>query len=94
MMQIISTVAGTSLIAAFADLLETRRGELQGSLHIWAMFALPRLFLSPFLAVIFALAAWAAPERRFRWFLAAAAAAEGLGGLYGLVRWFALMFIR
>lgn len=81
-------IGGTSLAAVGLNIL-VPTGMLSGSLGVWAMFAFLRIFLSPFLAVSFALSALIAPTTGFRWCLFAAASMEAVSSLYGFFHWFA-----
>lgn len=76
-------VAGTSLGVVASTVLAPL------STSLWTMLAFPRIFLSPFLAAAFGLAALVAPEARFRWWLLAAAGIECASSVYGFFHWFA-----
>jgi hypothetical protein len=59
-----------------------------GSTNPWAMLAFPRLFISPFLAAAFGLAAWFAPAAGFRACLLGATAIEVIGAVSCFFHWF------
>jgi hypothetical protein len=87
-------VASTSLAAVAVVLLAPREGALSTSLSAWALLAVPRILVSPFLAASFGLSALIAPEARFRWYLLGAAGFEGVSSVYGFFHWFAPLFFH
>jgi hypothetical protein len=87
-------VASTSFAAVAIIVLESQKVALSASLNAWAMFAFPRIFVSPFLAASFGLSALIAPEARFRWYLFSAATIEGVSSIYGFFHWFAPLFFH
>jgi hypothetical protein len=86
-------VASTSLAEVVVTVLASGKAAVISSQSVWAMLAFPRIFLTPFFAAAFGLAALFAPEPRFRWFLLAAAAIEGISSVYGFFHWFAPMYV-
>lgn len=79
-------VASTSLGAVAAILLASN--------NAWAVLAVPRIFVSPFLATLFGLPALIVPAARFRWYLFGAAGIEGITRVYGFFHWFAPIFFH
>ena len=84
-------VACTSLVTVGLNVLEPMVA-LSPGLSTWAMLAFPRIFVSPFLAALFGLAALITPATRFRRYLLGAAGMEGIASVYGFFHWFAPMF--
>ena len=80
-------LASTSIAEVAATVLAPQ------STNLLAMLAFPRIFMSPFLAVAFGLAAWAAPGTRSRWCLLGAAAMEAASAVYGFLHWFMPLFV-
>ena len=87
-------VASTGLAAVAAIVFEQHQLALGAGLDAWTPLAVLRIFVSPFLAVAFGLAALVAPEIRLRWWLFGAASAEGLSTIYGFFHWFAPLLVR
>ena len=87
-------VAITSLGAVAAIMLEPQQLASRGGIHALAMFAVPRIFAAPFVAMSFGLSALLAPGARFRWCLCGAAGMEAIASLYGFFHWFAPMIFR
>ena len=80
-------VASTSIAEVVAML------AVPQSTNLFVMLAFPRLFMSPFFAAAFGMAAWAAPDRQFRWCLLAAMAMECAGAAYCFFHWFVPLFL-
>lgn len=80
-------VAGTSVAEVVASAL------VPLSTNLLVMLAFPRIFMSPFFAVAFGLAAWAAPGTKARLCLLAAAGMEAASAIYGFFHWFVPLFV-
>jgi|CXWL01.1.fsa_nt_gi hypothetical protein len=80
-------IASTSVAEVAATVLVPQ------STNLLVMLAFPRIFMSPFLAVPFGLAAWAAPGVPARWCLLAAAGMEAASAIFGFFHWFVPLFL-
>jgi hypothetical protein len=85
---------GTGLLSVVIVALDSRNIPVLQTINVWFLFAVPRIFVAPFVLLSFWLAALVAPDTRFRRCLWAAAAGELITGVYGFFHWFVPMFSR
>jgi hypothetical protein len=85
-------IAGTSVAALGLVAIGPRHAS--PGLNPWTAIAVPRIFVAPLLMAFFGLSTLLAPEARFRWLLGGATAIECVSSIYGLLRWFAPLFLH
>lgn len=76
------SATGVAAVAAIAD------PGVSVRIGIWGALAVPRIFVAPLLASLFALCGWLSPDAGNRRRLIAAAGIECATGIYGFVHWF------